>query len=291
MIIGANPTLQPPQISPDGKWIWDGQNWQPLPETTWEPAAGAVIPEAVAVTAPAKPRFQPALVEIRPQPAIVRKPVASYPIAPYPAADVAVVEAPVTPLWAEPAGSNRTIYMYAGAAAVLLVMLMMVLNSTNVIQLPWPGGTSSAAGSTTQPSPTPKTSDYARADRFLNVFLTPALPSVGHTLPALQSACTGTLSSGCLTALNAARQQMTDILSTIDHGDVPLCIAAGAKTARFDLQSMADSLDMSLNGYQDNNGAEVFQGIYRFAYFGRALKPDAAAINAQKAHCSKVLPS
>jgi hypothetical protein len=284
MIIGASPTLLPPQLSPDGKWIWDGHQWQPLPDATWEPAAEVVLPQAVPVAAPIQQRAQPSPVEIQPQQAPVRYVAAAYPVA-----DIAVVDAPVVPLWVEPARSGLTIYMYAGAAAVVLVMLMMVLNSTNIIQLPWPGGASSSAG--VQQPPTPKTSDYARADRFLNVYLAPALPSLSHTLPALQSACTGTLSSGCLTALNAARQQMTTLLSTIDHGDVPTCIAGGAKAARFDLQSMADSIDMSLNGYQDNNGAEVYQGIYRFAYFGRSLKADPAAITAQKTHCSKVVPS
>jgi hypothetical protein len=281
MIIGASPTLMPPQVSPDGKWIWDGSQWQPLPEATWEPAAEVVIPQAVAVAAPIQQRVQFSPVEIQPQPAAFSYPVAGYPVA----------DAPITPLWAEPARSGRPLYIYAGAAAVVLIMLMMVLNSTNIIQLPWPGGTANSAGPTIRPSPTPKTSDYARADRFLNVYLAPALPSVGHTLPALQSACTGTLSSGCLTMLNAAKQQMTTLLSTIDSGDVPPCIAAGAKAARLDLQSMADGLDMSLNGYQDNNGAAVYGGIYRFAYFGRSLKADPAAINAQKVHCSKVTPS
>jgi hypothetical protein len=288
MIIGASPTLLPPQLSPDGKWIWDGHQWQPLPESTWEPAAEVVLPQAVAVAAPLQPRIQARPVEIQPQPQPQPAPV-SYRAASYPVADYPVANTPVTPLWAEPARSGLTIYMYAGAAAVVLIMLMMVLNSTNIIQLPWPGGASSSAGA--QHPPIPKTSDYARADRFLNVYLAPALPSVGHALPALQSACTGTLSNGCLTALNAARQQMTTFLSTLDNGDVPPCITAGAKAARFDLQSMADGLDMSLNGYQDNNGAEVYKGIYRFSYFGRSLKADPAAINAQKAHCSKVIPS
>jgi hypothetical protein len=283
MIIGASPTLLPPQLSPDGKWIWDGHQWQPLPEATWEPAAEVVLPQAVPVAAPIQQRVPPRPVEIQPQQAPVRQAVAAYPVADYP-----VANPPVTPLWAEPARSGLTIYMYAGAAAVVLVMLMMVLNSTNLIQLPWPGSSSTTG---IQQPPTPKTSDYARADRFLTVYLAPALPSVSHTLPALQSACTGTLSSGCLTALNAARQQMTTLLSTIDHGDFPPCIAGSAKASRFDLQSMADGLDMSLNGYQDNNGAEVFKGIYRFAYFGRSLKADPAAINAQKAHCSKALPT
>jgi hypothetical protein len=274
--IAAGPPLVPPQVSPDGKWIWDGHQWQPLPEATWEAAVEVVLPRAVAVAAPIEQRVQTSPVEIQTVSAAF-----SYPVA----------DTPITPLWVEPARSGLTVYMYAGAAAVVLVMLMMVLNSTNIIQLPWPGGASSSTGPTIRPASTPKTSDYARADRFLNVYLAPALPSISHTLPALQTACTGTLSSGCLTALNSAEQQMTDVLSTIGNGDVPPCIAAGANTARFDLQSMADDIDMSLNGYQDNSGAQVYQGIYRFAYYGRSLKGDAAAINAQKAKCSKVVPS
>jgi hypothetical protein len=282
MIIGAAPTLLPPQLSPDGKWIWDGHQWQPLPETTWEPAAEVVLPQAVPVAAPVPQRVQlsPPQIQPLPQP----QPVA----AGYAAAGYPVANEPVAPLWVEPPRSGLSIYMYAGAAAVVLLMLMMVLNSTNIIQLPWPSSASSSAG--VQHPPAPKTSDYARADRFLTVYLAPALPSVSHTLPALQSACTGTLSSGCLTALNAAKQQMATLVSTIDHGDVPPCIAAGAQAARFDLQSMADAVDMSLNGYQDSSGAEVYKGIYRFAYFGRSLKADPAAINAQKARCSKVVP-
>src|SRR5260370_26141403 len=83
-MIGANPTLQPPQISPDGKWIWDGQNWQPLPETTWEPAAEAVIPEADAVAAPAKSRAPPRPPRGPPPPAIAPHPAATFTAATYP---------------------------------------------------------------------------------------------------------------------------------------------------------------------------------------------------------------
>src|SRR5258708_24477615 len=100
---GATPTLQPTQISPDGKWIWDGQNWQPLPETTWEPAAEAVIPEAVAVTAPTKSWVQPRPPQVHPPPAIARNPVANHPAASYPAANYPVVDPPVTPPLSEPA--------------------------------------------------------------------------------------------------------------------------------------------------------------------------------------------
>ena len=264
--------LGPPQVSPDGKWIWDGQKWLPIPEATWEPAAAALIPQVAVVAAPAKRVVQVSPLEIPP---------------PEPAAYsdlVAVVETPVTPLWEVPVRSGKTMYMYVGAAVVALIMVMVLLNS-NVIQLPWPGGASSTASQ----SPRPTTSDYARADH-LTAALAPAIVKVGPTLPALQSACTGTLSSACHTALNAARQQMTDLLATIDHGDVPACIAAGTTATRFDLQSMADGLDMSLNGYPHNSGAELYQGVYRFAYFGRSLKVDSSAISTQKAQCSKVTP-
>jgi hypothetical protein len=264
--------LGPPQVSPDGKWIWDGQKWLPIPDATWEPAAAALIPQVAVVATPVQRVVQVSPLEIPPpEPAAY-----SYP--------VAVVETPTTPLWEEPVRSGKTMYIYVGAAVVLLIMVMLLLNS-NVIQLPWPGGASSSAIQ----SPRPTTSDYARADR-LTAALAPAFVKIGPTLPALQSACTGTLSSACLTALNAAQQQMTDLLSAIDHGDVPLCIAAGTAATRFDLQSMADGLNMSLNGYQDNSGAEVYQGVYRFGYFGRSLKVDAATINTQKTKCSKVTP-
>ena len=264
--------LGPPQVSPDGKWIWDGQKWLPIPEPTWEPAAAALIPQVAVVAAPVQRVVQVSPLEIPPPEAAAF----SYP--------VAVVETPVTPLWEEPVRSGRTMYIYVGAAAVVLVMLMILLSS-NVIQIPWPGGASSSASQ----SPRPTTSDYVRADG-LNAKLAPALVKVGPTLPALQSACTGTLSNSCRTALNAARQQMTDLLTMIDRGDVPPCVDTGTAALRFDLQSMAGGLDMSLNGYPDNSGAEVYQGIYRFAYFGRSLKADAAAITTQKAQCSKVTP-
>jgi hypothetical protein len=264
--------LGPPQVSPDGKWIWDGQKWLPIPEPSWEPAAGALIPQVAVVAAPVQRAVHASPLEIPPpEPAAFAYPVA-------------VTEAPVTPLWEEPVRSGKTMYIYVGAAAVVLVMLMILLSS-NVIQVPWPGGSSNTASQ----SPRPTTSDYARAD-LLSTTLAPALVKVGPTLSALQTACTGTLSNGCLTALNLARQQMADLLSTIDHGDVAPCIAGGTAGLRFDIQSMAGGLDMSLKGYGDNNGAEVYQGIYRFAYFDRSLKADAATINAQKAQCSKVTP-
>jgi hypothetical protein len=264
--------LGPPQVSPDGKWIWDGQKWLPIPEATWEPAAAALVPQVAVIAGPVQRRVEVSPLEIPPpEPAAF-----SYP--------VAVVEAPITPLWEEPVRSNHTIYFYVGAAAVVLVMLMVLLSS-NVIQLPWPGGGSSSASQ----SPRPTTSEFVRADA-LNATLAPALVKVGPTLPALQTACTGTLSNGCLTALNIARQQMTDLLAIIDRGDIPPCVATGTTALRFDLQSMAGGLDLSLKGYGDNSGAEVYQGIYRFAYFGRSLKADATALNALKAKCSKVTP-
>src|ERR1700688_574391 len=121
--------LGPPQVSPDGKWIWDGQKWLAIPEATWEPAAAALIPPVAAIAAPVQRRVEVSPLDIPPpEPAAF-----SYP--------VAVVEAQVTPLWEEPVRSGRTMYIYVGAAAEVLVMGMGMLSS-NVIQLPWPSNTS-----------------------------------------------------------------------------------------------------------------------------------------------------
>src|SRR5258708_39084008 len=97
MSIAEGRAVLPPQVSPDGKWIWDGHEWQPLPEVIWEPAAEAVIPQAVPVAAPVEQRVQTPPVERDPQPEAVSYPPPGYPMPHYPAG-----EKPVTPPQAGP---------------------------------------------------------------------------------------------------------------------------------------------------------------------------------------------
>ena len=45
--------LGPPQVSPDGKWIWDGQKWLPIPQAEPVTPAAAPIPYSAPEPQPA----------------------------------------------------------------------------------------------------------------------------------------------------------------------------------------------------------------------------------------------
>ncbi len=197
------------------------------------------------------------------------------------------VAEPSTPLWEKPARGTST-YLYVAGGAVVLIMVMLVLNSLSVVPFHWFGYDD---GSTARPTATPlppatARTDFVRADRFLKYSLDPAVVALNQTLPDLK-VCNGTLSNSCLSAITATDQQMKKLLSVIDHGAIPPCIAAGMSKLRADLAAMEAGLQIALKGYQDNLAAEVNQGLSRFGSGGPALQADGTALDqVQKTQCS-----
>jgi hypothetical protein len=256
--------LGPPQISPDGKWVWDGQKWQPIP-----PMEG----DAPAPAASSIPYVAP-----QPQPeAAVYSPAEISP-----------------PLWQQPASPTQlSPYRIAAAGAVVLVLVLVLLNATSIISIPWPWAQAGPTVTMIHGSPKPIVSDYVLASTFLDNALGPAIVSLANTLPAVQASCAPAtnLSSACRTAINATNTQMLNVLSVIDHAGIPACIAVGIKALRNDLQGMSGGIGVALHGFQDNSSDEVNTGIYHFAVVAQSLQPDANAINAEVATCPKVLPS
>jgi hypothetical protein len=261
------------QLSPDHKWIWDGNRWLPISPAPLDPgASGAQAPTATYSASP---------VEAMPLPHIPR--------ASGPTFDVPVEQPVVTPLWEQPVRSGMSLYLYVAAGAVVLVMAMIVLSSMNIVQLPWPGAgsTSNVRPAATPLPPLTTRTDYARADRFLNLSLAPALVGVNQTLPNLTQTCNGTLSNSCLSSITATDQQMKKVLSVIDGGEIPPCIAAGMSKLRIDLSEMETGLTLALSGFKDNQRNLVTAGLSRFGSLGQALPADAASLNqAQKTQCS-----
>jgi hypothetical protein len=225
--------IGPPQVSPDGKWVWDGQKWVPIPSME------AVAPE------------------------------------------------PSAPLWQQRTPSGPSIYRYAAGAAVVVVVLLVILNATNIIQIPWPG--SSPTVTMVHGSPKPLVSDYDQASRFLGLSLGPAIVSLGKTIPAINSGCTGTLSQPCYAALNDTNDHMNNVLAIIDQGGVPPCISIGVKQLRADLQNMGGGLGVALRAYRDNSVDEINTGLSQFASVAQALQPDATAIDTEVNTCPKVI--
>jgi hypothetical protein len=274
--IGASPPQQPPQLSPDGKWVWDGRQWQPVPVVLGD-VAGVMPMKSAVATAPS------VAVALPYSPPAIQAPAPIY---------VAPAAEEVTPLWEQPARSGVSLYLYVAAAAVVLVMVMIVLNSLNFIQLPWPGsGTTSDSRPAVTPTPQLLVrSDSARADSFLTYSLTPALVAVNQTLPTLTLSCNGTLSNSCLDAIRATDKQLKHVLSVIDHGNIPPCIATGMDKLRIDFDGMDSGLTLALSAYQQNQKNLVAEGLKRFGSFGPAVAADAKAVDqAQKTQCSTQL--
>lgn len=269
MSIGSSPPQTPPQLSPDGRWVWDGQKWQPVPVMVGDLAG--VVPVAAAAPVPA------------PAPAPARAPVVHSPpkyVAPPP-------EEPVVPLWQEPPRQGISMYLFVAAGAVVLIMAMMALNSLQIYRFPWQSDAQSPARPTATPTPplTERT-DYALADRFLNFSLTPAVAAFNLTLPAIGQSCNGTLTGSCLNAINATDQQVTKVLTVIDRGEIPPCIAPGMSKIRADFATMDAGLQLAIKGFKDDSKPEVTQGLARYGSAGPALQADGKAVDLALKTCS-----
>jgi hypothetical protein len=275
----------------------DGTQWQPVAGP--EPARGAVFaawnsikvePADPVVEAPAPQapvpiqQAPPAVVYASPAPAVdygYRAPDVDYGL-PVPEAE------PEVPLWQQTPDTGVSKYLYFGAALVLMVMVLIVLNSLNYVQLPFIGQSSAPTPEAKASPPAPLTrSEYARADAFLNGSLTPALNDFSKTTTAWQTCGGGTLSNACFAAVKGSEQQLKNILSVIDHGSIPPCIAAPMNKFRADIAGMDAGLVVAIKGFNDGQRPEVVTGLTQFTAPARAVQPDGVALDkAQKASCS-----
>jgi hypothetical protein len=297
--IDASPPAQPPQMSPDGNWVWDGTQWQPV--TAVEPshegvfAAYAQKVEAADQTVAVA---EPAAVAVPVQataPVAVAAPAVDYPYpAPAPAADYYPPAESVIPLWQQQPSSGKTIYLYVGGAVVLFLMVLIVLNTFNFLSLPFMGGqTSSNSPRATKPSPAPSPvsrSEFARADAYINGPLTTAILSFNRTLPAWQGCNGDSLSTSCFNTITTTDQELTNLILVIDHAAIPSCIAGTMTKFRYDLGVMEDGIKLGLQGYRNNSLNDLTTGLYHFRRFGAFLQSDLIAIdNAKSSQCSRDL--
>jgi hypothetical protein len=286
--IDASPPAQPPQMSPDGNWVWDGSQWQPVTgvEPTHEGVFAAYAPKVAAAeqaVAAAPPMAVAAPVQVAP-------PVVEYQY-PAPAADYYPPAESVVPLWQQPKSSGKTVYLYAGGAVVLFVMVLIVLNTINFLSLPFIGrGTSSNTPDAAKPSasPSPVTrSEYSRADVLLNGSLVPALAALAEIDPPMAT-CSGDFTNACFNAITVTEPPTKHVLDLIDQTSIPACIADPMKKFRDDVAYMEGGLQNALKAFKTNNHSQLVDGLYRFNHFDVEMGPDVAATSAaMKARCSK----
>ena len=263
MSIDAGPPAQPPQLSPDGNWVWDGSQWQPVAGVEAAPAhAGvfkaydAIVVEPVAPTIVAAP---PAVQYEQQYPLPVPTPDYSY----------GGSQPDLTPLWQKTKGGGYGRYLYFVAAIALFVMVLIVLSSMSIVSLPFisAGSKSSPNAAVVSPSPTPDTSgpDATRADRFLNGQLRPALVLFDATLPAIDRFCTtGNLSTSCFDAFTATDAEVKKVMAVIAAGDIPRCIAVTMAKMKANVKGMDDQIQSAFTGFQNNDKFVVISATRGF---------------------------
>jgi hypothetical protein len=286
--IDASPPAQPPQMSPDGNWVWDGTQWQPV--TGVEPAhegVFSVYAQKVEAAEQAVAAAPPVAVVA---PVQVAAPAADYPY-PAPAVDYGYA-APeqVVPLWQQQKSSGKSAYLYGGGAVVLFVMVLIVLNSINIVSLPFiggrtPSGSPVAAKPTPAPSPVTR-SEYSRGDLFMNGSLVPALVSLAAVSGPIAT-CSGEFTNSCFNAVTAAEPPTKHVLDVINQGSIPPCIAEPMKKFKDDVAYMEGGLQNALKAYQTTNHSQLVDGLYRFSHFYDVLGSDVSATNAALTRCSK----
>lgn len=261
MSIDSSPPQQPPQMSPDGQWVWDGTEWQPVGThrsvfPSWnslrvEPLQAAAEPAQAVMTQP--------------------QPARTYPV--YAVAEVAAAP----PLWQrQSTGMNR--YLYWAAGGIVLVIAVFLLRAmAPFIVWPWSPASESAPAAGADP-PVATRTDYARSDHFLRVSLTPAMNGFSPTVPVLKETCIGPLTVSCQGAIMTTDKQVKLVMAAIDGENIPTCIATPVTKLRADLAASDVALQLALKGYKDNLKAEVTQGVAQFKKTSAPLAADATAV-------------
>ena len=279
MSIDAAPN--PPMLSPDKKWFWDGQQWQPIAGEAEAghrglfPSWNAIHVEAVAAAPPAPT-----------QPAIAA-PALSYRLVGMPGETTEE-----TPLWRRARKSSVSYPLYVGGGLLFVIVALLLLNAVApTIQWPWssaPAGTAAKVAAPSAPLLTTRT-DFARADLFFTKSLTPAMAPVNDVVTVQWQSCNGTLSNSCQDALTATDAKLKDVLAVIDHGQIPLCIAPSVAKVRADFQAMRDGVKSSSSAYAENNRSKLAAGLAAFNRATAPLAADVHAIAAGMALCNTAL--
>ena len=278
----AGPPAQPPQVSPDGKWFWDGAQWRPIAVhqaifPTWQ-SVGAGLPAEAAAQARSIPSPPPQQ-QSQPQSRFVAPQAPVYPVA----APAPQVQAP--PLWRQPrrsTGLNK--YLYAGGGVVGLVVVALVLSSMGAIRFPWQQSPPEQVAAKATPGLAAR-SDSARADRLITVLLVPPLADLSDSVGQVRVGCQGGMTISCQDALVTVDNQTLGVVAVIDRETIPACIAPQMTLLRADLVKLDADAQLGEKGFKDNRATEVQSAAALIVSRVASTQADTNALTAASKAC------
>lgn len=274
-------------MSPDGKWVWNGQEW--LPVAVHE----SVFPAYTDVTAAATGDPPVPMAAASPFPPVQAMPVAASPavVSPVIAPPIKYGAGGVPPPWQAPAGGIRTNYLYGGAALLVVVIGVAATIMFTQSWLPF----LRAAGNPNTPTSTPATtpspslavrSELAIAGRYVDSVFTPSTSNLGPPIAAYFASCNATLSFSCKDALTADDTELKKSIAAFAGAHPPSCILRQVTKVQADLNAMEAAVQVALKAYADNNRNELLQGLAQFRTAYRPFGADVQAVpKVQAAAC------
>jgi len=188
------------------------------------------------------------------------------------------------PAWVTPQPKSSRLWIY------LTGLLLIVVIAGGGI---WVRGqilANQAADQGAAVSPPPRLlSDHERADRFINVQLTPVFAALVTPLQGVERDCNPrAMTAPCKPDLIATNQAMIagdDVLNR--QRDIPACIAREVNQFKYDWQGMEQGVGLAISGYNDNSYDLYLQGMVKFAEIAQYIKPDMDRITTAEKTCSQ----
>lgn len=265
-------------MSPDGKWIWDGAQWRPIPVheaafPNWKGVGAGFVPEADTraplVTTPAAKRQA--------------APPASYRLA-GPAPGVAA------PNWghgSRGAGIRRYAPIAVVAVGVLVLIVMVSVIGTLVLS-----NRGDQAPVTTVTRPTsggPAARSASGQAAFVVKSLDGPMADLKDGLTTILQGCGVGMTLACEDGVVSIANKVTPILAFLDKATIPLCIATPETIIHNDFTKILEGQQLALKGFRENKSTEWLNGYAEVNAYGVRATNGFAVLKGDAASCDSAL--
>jgi hypothetical protein len=279
MSIEAPPPALPPQMSPDGKWIWDGAQWRPIAVheaafPNWKSVGAGFVPET----------------DARAQTVVMTPPPSRRDAVPPPAFRLAS-PAPnmAAPLWQRAsAGLDLKRYAPMAIAAVALVVVIVLVSVVATLALTARQSPSAPSVATTSTGGPATRSESAEA-AYIVKSLTNPMADLPDNLASVRQACRVGMTSACEDSLIQVANTVAPTLPILDKANVPQCIVTPETTLRTDLGKIGDGEQLALKGFSDNKRTEWSTGYSQVLTYGAGATTSFAAVKTATPRCESVV--
>ena len=261
MATDAVPPVAAPQLSPDGRWVWDGAQWRPVAVREAAFAAFKRAGEGV----PTQGTMAPALRPATPSP---------------------LMQAPTWgrgPAAAKP-GIPKYAYVGGGAVAAFIVAALLLVGVPALLASARPATKTPVASPSVAPGPQTR-SDSAKA-AFVVTTLAAPMATLKDAASQVAPLCRPGMTTSCEEALLSAGNAAGAVVPVLQKISVATCIAPQQTRLVSDMNALNAGIQLALKAFKDGKKAEFTSGVRSASTYAPRVQSDYAAVKTASAGCS-----